>query len=195
MERDDERLRLFVAIDLPEDVRESLGRLQNDLRRHDLPSLRWTRPEGVHITLKFLGETPASSLPAIEAALARAVRGAQPFRLALGAPGTFGNRRGPRVLWVDVEGDVKPLQQLQAAVERELAAAGFAPEERDFSPHLTLARVPQPPPPGLAERVSRALAAVAAPRGEIQVTEVVLMRSRLQAGGAVYSRVAVFPLG
>src|SRR3989304_10104260 len=84
LEREDERLRLFVAIDLPEDVRESLGRLQNDLRRHDLPSLRWTRPEGVHITLKFLGETPASSLPALEAALARAVRGAQPFRLGGG---------------------------------------------------------------------------------------------------------------
>ena len=195
MEREDERLRLFVAIDLPEDVRESLGRLQSDLRRHDLPGLRWTRPEGVHLTLKFLGETPASSLAAIEGALARAVRGAQPFRLALGAPGTFGNRRGPRVLWVDVEGDVKPLQQLQAAVERELAAAGFAPEERGFSPHLTLARVPQPSPPGLAERVSRALAAVAAPRGEIEVTELLLMRSRLQPSGAVYSRVAAFPLG
>ena len=75
MEREDERLRLFVAIDLPEDVRESLGRLQSDLRRHDLPGLRWTRPEGVHLTLKFLGETPASSLAAIEGALARAVRG------------------------------------------------------------------------------------------------------------------------
>ena len=195
MEREDEHLRLFVAIDLPEDVRESLGRLQSDLRRHDLPSLRWTRPEGVHITLKFLGETPASSLPAIEAALARAVGGAPSFHLALGAPGTFGNRRGPRVLWVDVEGDVEPLQQLQAAVERELAAGGFAPEEREFSPHLTLARVPQPSPPGLAERVSRALAAVAAPRGEFEVKEVVLMRSRLQAGGAVHSRAAAFPLG
>jgi 2'-5' RNA ligase len=149
----------------------------------------------VHLTLKFLGETPASSLPEIEGALARAVRGTSPFRLRLGEPGTFGNRRGPRVLWIDVEGDVGPLLQLQAAVERELAVAGFAPEEREFSPHLTLARVPQPPRPGLAERVARALAAVTAPSGEIEVTEVVLMRSRLQPGGAVYSRVAVFPLG
>ena len=195
MEREDERLRLFVAIDLPEDVRESLERLQSDLRRHDLSGLRWTRPEGVHLTLKFLGETPPSSLAAIYAALSLAVSGTQPFRLALGAPGTFGNRRGPRVLWVDIEGDVQPLQQLQAAVERELAAAGFAAEERAFSPHLTLARVPQPPRPGLAERVSQALAAVAAPRSAFEATEVVLMRSRLQPGGAVYSRVAVFPLG
>jgi 2'-5' RNA ligase len=195
MQHEDERLRLFVAIDLPEDVRESLGRLQSDLRRHDLSGLRWTRPDGIHLTLKFLGETPASSLPAIKGALARAVRGAPSFHLALGAPGTFGNRRGPRVLWLDVEGDVEPLQQLQAAVERELAAAGFGPEERAFSPHLTLARVQQPPSPGLAERLSRALAAVTPPRGEIEATELVLMRSSLQAGGAVYSRVAAFPLG
>ena len=195
MEREPERLRLFVAIDLPEDVRESLGRLQDDLRRHDLSGLRWTRPEGVHLTLKFLGETPATSLPAIEGALDRAVRGVPSFRLALGTPGTFGGRRGPRVLWVDVEGELQPLQRLQAAVERELVAAGFAPEERGFSPHLTLARVPQPPRPGLAERVARALEAVAAARGEFEARELVLMRSRLQPGGAVYSRVAAFPLG
>ena len=195
MEREDEHLRLFVAIDLPEDVRESLGRLQTDLRRHGLSSLRWTRPEGVHLTLKFLGETPATAVTAIEAALARAVRGIPSFRLALGAPGTFGGRRGPRVLWVDVEGELQPLQQLQAAVERELAAAGFAPEERAFSPHLTLARVPQPPPPGLAERVARALEAVPAARGEFEATELLLMRSRLQPGGAVYSPVAAFSLG
>ena len=195
MEREDERLRLFVAIDLPEDVRESLGHLQADLRRHDLPGLRWTRPDGVHLTLKFLGETPATAVTAIEAALARAVRGIPSFRLALGAAGTFGGRRGPNVLWVDVEGELQPLQQLQAAVEREMAAAGFAPEERGFSPHLTLARVPQPPRPGLAERVARALEAVAAPRGEFEARELVLMRSRLQPGGAVYSRVAAFSLG
>jgi len=195
LEREDERLRLFVAIDLPEDVRESLGRLQADLRRHDLPGLRWTRPEGVHLTLKFLGETPITSLAVIEGALARAVRGVPSFRLALGAPGTFGNRRGPRVLGVDVEGEISPLQRLQAAVEREMAAVGFAPEERGFSAHLTLARVQQPPRPGLAERLSRALAAVAATKGEFEATELVLMRSSLQPGGAVYSRVAAFPLG
>jgi len=193
--RDEERPRLFVAIDLPEAVRESLGRLQAELRARDLTGLRWTRPEGIHLTLKFLGETPAESLPAIQDALARAVRDAPRFQLALGAPGTFGNRRGPRVLWVDVDGDLEPLGRLQAAVERELTAAGCAPEERAFSPHLTLARVPQPPRPGLAERVSRALEAVAPPQAEFEATEVVLMRSELQPAGAVYTRVAVFPLG
>ena len=194
MARDEERPRLFVAIDLPEAVRESLGRLQAELRARDLTGLRWTRPEGIHLTLKFLGETPAESLPAIQDALARAVAGASRFQLALGAPGTFGNRRGPRVLWVDVGGDIEPLGRLQAAVERELTAAGIAPEERAFSPHLTLARVPQPPRPGLAERISRALETVAPPQDRFEAAEVVLMRSELQPSGAVYSRVRAFPL-
>lgn len=186
-------LRLFVAVDLPPQVREALGRLQSELKRLDLARLRWVRPEGVHLTLKFLGETPARRLVGVEAALAGAVRG-PPFRLALGPPGTFGDRRGPRVLWLDIAGEVERLRALQAAVETALADAGFPPEERDFAPHLTLARVPQPPPPGTAESIERALGSVTPPAAEFLVSEVVLMRSRLQPGGAVYERLAVFPL-
>ncbi len=193
MAPEDRQLRLFVAVDLPHDVREALDRLQSDLRRRDLSSLRWVRPEGIHLTLKFLGDTPAEQVPVIEEAVAGAVRGA-PFRLALGRPGTFGSRRGPRVLWVDLAADVGRLRELQAAVERALAEAGFPPEERGFSPHLTLARVRQPPAPGTADRVSRALEAVSPPRAEFEVEEVVLMRSRLQPSGAVYERLAGFPL-
>lgn len=190
-----QHLRLFVAIDLPEGVREALARLQSDLRRHDLLGLRWVRPEGIHLTLKFLGETPAERVPEIEEAVADAVRGAAPFRLVLGSPGSFGGRRGPRVLWLDLSGDVERLKELQSDVERELTEAGFRPEEREFSPHLTLARVRQPPAPGLGERVSTALAAVPPPQAEFEVNEVALIRSTLQPGGAVYERLSTFPLG
>ena len=193
MSPDEELLRLFVAVDLPEAVREALARIQQELRGRDLPGLRWVRPEGIHLTLKFLGETPAAKVPAIEDALA-AAQGVAPFRLALGTPGTFGGRRGPRVLWLDIVGDVQRLRELQAAVEGKLAEAGFAPEQREFSPHLTLARVRQPPSPGTAERVSRALEAVAPPRSEFEVREVLLMRSTLKPGGAEYERLAAFPL-
>ncbi len=75
-----------------------------------------------------------------------------------------------------------------------MVGVGFAPEERQYSPHLTLARVPQPPRPGTAERVSQALEAVEPPRAEFEVREIVLIRSRLQSGGAVYERLAGFPL-
>ncbi len=190
-------LRLFVAVDLPRRVREALGRLAEELRgRHlrDLRDLRWVRPEGIHLTLKFLGDTPAERVPVIEESLAAAVRASAPFRLALGAPGTFGNRRGPRVLWVDVGGEVGRLRELQAAVERQLVEAGFPAEEREFSPHLTLARVRQPPAAGTAERVARALEGVSTPNAEFEVEEVVLMRSTLQPEGAVYGRLATFAL-
>ena len=194
LEAEDQQLRLFVAVDLSQEVREELSRLQDDLRRRDLSSLRWVRPGGIHLTLKFLGDTPAQRVAAIEGALAEAVNGAAPFRLALGKLGTFGNRRGPRVLWLDIAGEGQRLVELQAMVERALIEAGFPPEERGYSPHLTLARVPQPPRPGVAERVSRALDSVAAPRAEFEVREVLLMRSSLQPGGAVYERLAGFPL-
>lgn len=191
---EDQSLRLFVAVDLPGEVREALGRLQGGLKSHDLSHLRWVRPQGIHLTLKFLGETPAGRVAAITTALAGATGGRRSFRLALGEPGTFGNRRGPRVLWLDVIGDIEPLRELQAAVEEALVEVGFPPEDRRFSPHLTLARVPQPARPGTGERIAQALRAVTPPRAEFDVREVVLMRSTLQPGGAVYERLAAFPL-
>ena len=194
MTADDQSLRLFIAVDLPEAVREALGRLQSDLRRRDLSGLRWVRPEGIHLTLKFLGETPAGRVTPIREALAAATGGRQALRLMLGSLGTFGNRRGPRVLWLDIEGDVSRLRELQAALEKALAGLGFPPEERKFSAHLTLARVSQPAPPGTAERISQALERVTPPRAEFAAREIVLMRSKLQPGGAVYDCLATFPL-
>lgn len=126
-------MRLFVAVDLPGQVREELGRLQGELRRLDLSHLRWVRPQGIHLTLKFLGETPAARVAAITKALADATRGRRWFRLALGAPGTFGSRRAPRVLWLDVIGDIERLRELQTAVEEALVEVGFPSEERGFS--------------------------------------------------------------
>ncbi len=194
MRPEDQLLRLFVAVDLPGQVREALARLQGGLRSHDLSDLRWVRPQGIHLTLKFLGETPAGRVAAITKALAGAIRGRRRSRLALGALGTFGGRRRPRVLWLDITGDIEHVQELQAAVEEALVEVGFPPEERDFSPHLTLARVPQPGRPGTAERIAQALESVVPPRSEFDVREVVLMRSTLQPGGAVYERLAAFPL-
>jgi len=191
---EDQLLRLFVAVDLPGQVREALARLQGGLRSHDLSDLRWVRPQGIHLTLKFLGETPAGRVAAITEALAGAIRGRRRSRLALGALGTFGGRRRPRVLWLDITGDIEHVRELQAAVEEALVEVGFPPEERDFSPHLTLARVPQPGRPGTAERIAQALESVVPPRSEFDVREVVLMRSTLQPGGAVYERLAAFPL-
>ena len=133
-------LRLFVAMELPGEVREALERLQHELQRRGLGKLRWVRPEGIHLTLKFLGETPAEKVPATTEALAGAVEGVYAHELALGKLGTFGGGR-PRVLWVDLTGDLDAVRDLQERTETALNQLGFEREARGWSPHVTLARV------------------------------------------------------
>jgi len=189
-----ETLRLFVAVELTGEVREALSGLQHELQRRGLEKLRWVRPEGIHLTLKFLGETLADRVPAIEEALAGAVDRTAPHKLALGELGAFGGSR-PRVLWVDLRGDLQPVQDLQERVESSLADAGFPPEGRSWSPHLTLARVRPETTREIATALPAALEAVRPPVGAMPMHDVSLMRSTLRPGGAVYDRVAKFQLG
>lgn len=186
-------LRLFVAIELEAPVLRALGAAQAELRRHGLDGLRWVRPEGVHLTLKFLGATPPQRVAAIQQALAEAVKGVAPHTLSLGAMGTFGGRN-PRVVWVDVAGDVETLRGLQQRVEASLRRLGFPREDRSFSPHLTLARVRPETAREMAGPIAKALEMVKAPVAVIPVLEVSVMQSRLRPGGAAYERLASFLL-
>ena len=188
-------LRLFVAIELPDEVRMALGRIEDELRPRGLERLRWVRPENIHITLKFLGETPAERRADIEAALRAAADGVAPHKLTLGKLGKFGGRGSPRVLWVDVEGDVETLRALQKRVEERIAPLGFPPDERAFSAHLTLARVPQDVARQVARPMTEAIDAVKMPGLAIPVREVALMRSELRREGAVYTRLCALELG
>ncbi|OGO50270.1 MAG: 2'-5' RNA ligase [Chloroflexi bacterium RBG_16_68_14] len=187
-----EELRLFVACELPDDVRQALGRLQDDLRRLGASRLRWVRPEGIHVTLKFLGAVEASRVEKITSALAAAV---EPFELRLrpAEVGGFGGAR-LRVVWVGLEGDIEALASLAKRVDRALRPLGFPREGRPFAAHLTLARVPDLVPSeerqqlaGLIERYRPP------PLPSMILREVYLMRSILGPGGSVYQRLASFP--
>lgn len=186
--------RLFVAIELDGHVQQALNRLQHELQRNPLNGLRWVRPEGVHLTLKFLGETPREKVASITQALAASTAGIAPHELSLGKLGTFGSRGSPRVLWVDLEGDLEQLRRLAEQVERALMPLGFPPENRRFSPHLTLARVRPESAREVARSLEQAVAAVTAPKAAIEVREVALMLSKLGPGGAVYTQLEAFPL-
>jgi RNA 2',3'-cyclic 3'-phosphodiesterase len=188
-----ETLRLFVAIELPGEVREALGKLQHELQRRGLEKLRWVRPEGIHLTLKFLGETPVERLPAIEGALQRVVSGVTGHELSLGDLETFGGNR-PRVLWMDLGGDVDAVRELQERTETVLNALGFERDARGWSPHVTLARVRPETAREVVGAIGTAIAGVNAPAAAIPVREVSLMSSKLRPSGAVYERVAAFPL-
>jgi len=164
------------------------------LQRHPLDGLRWVRPEGIHLTLKFLGETPREKVAPITQALAGSTVGVAPHELSLGKLGSFGSRGSPRVLWVDLDGDLEPLRRLAAQVERALVPLGFPPEGRRFSPHLTLARVRPESAREVAGPLAQAVAAVSAPKTAIEVRQVSLMQSKLGPGGAVYTQLEAFRL-
>jgi 2'-5' RNA ligase len=188
-------MRLFVAVELPAEALEALNRVQHELQRDPmLARLRWVRPEGMHLTLKFLGETPTARRADIEGAIERGVQGIAPFEVRLAKLGKFGSRMSPRVVWVDVEGDMEPLLRLQEQVERELAQLRYPPENRKFSPHLTLARVPQERAREVAGALETALASAKAPSATIPVGGVSLMKSDLRPSGAIYTRLFAAPL-
>jgi len=189
-----ESLRLFVAIELPGGVREALSRLQHELQQHGLEKLRWVRPEGIHLTLKFLGETPKERVPAIQDALAGAAEDAAAHELSLGKLGTFGGSR-PRVLWMDLTGQVDAVRHVRERVESAMNGLGFEPEARGWSPHVTLARVRPEMAGETASGIILAISEVEIPAGVIPVRVVSLMRSTLRPTGAVYERIAAFPLG
>jgi 2'-5' RNA ligase len=180
-------LRLFIAIDLPSEVKSLLTTLQSQLRpRTD--AVRWSDPGGTHLTLKFLGNVELGRVNAVADGMSRAAQLHQPFHLHTGALGVFPNRRRPRVLWLGVEGDVGVLSRLQSAVEQFVAPLGFPSEQRPFSPHLTLGRSIKEPSTQQLAAIGQAVEQMAAPEKiGFVVNEVVLMRSELSPRGAKYT--------
>lgn len=135
--RDPERL--FVAVKLPGEQGRLLGQEAAVLSSR-LKFAKWTYPDDYHITLQFLGDTPAAQIPALLAALKVISAGQEPFRLRLGEWGTFGAPESPRVLWAGISGELEKLQELQRKVVSATSGLGFKTEKRSYSPHLTLAR-------------------------------------------------------
>jgi 2'-5' RNA ligase len=193
-----ETWRLFVAIELPETWLEALGAAQRALagvfETPRTPRLRWVRPEGIHLTLKFLGNVPVERVNQLRRLLSEAVPEAPGLALSLGEPGFF---TGPgnlvRVLWVGVRGDVVGLEKLAFAVDAACSQLDIPKERRRFAPHLTLARVPD----GTsleAQEMRDAMGRIETLKcPPLTVARVSLMLSHLGPGGSRYERVTAFP--
>ena len=136
-------LRTFIAIEFDQEVRDGLSRVQGKFKRSAPDgAVKWVNPEAVHLTLKFLGDTPVSKISKVADALAAACEGLDAFDLSIEGRGCFPNCRRPRVIWVavrDLSGST--LVRLHAAIEQIVSPLGFPTEERGFSPHLTFGRI------------------------------------------------------
>jgi len=187
----DQQIRSFIAVELPEEVRSGLHQLQAELRRPGHGFVKWAAPGGIHLTLKFLGNIAPQKVSEITGVMEQASQGVSSFQLKIGGLGAFPNFRRPRVLWVGIGGEVDRLVDLQQRLDRGLVPLGFAPETRPFTPHLTLARLRQGTSPqdqrDFGESVMKTPLEVAY---EMNVSSLSLMRSQLLPGGAVYSRLA-----
>ena len=182
-------VRLFVAVELAEAGRQHIAHLLETLRSRSTHGLRWIKAEGVHLTLKFLGNVSEGRLDSIVPAMGRATENVAPFSLRIQDVGAFPNMGSPRVLWAGIQGEVEPLLQLQARLDETLADQGFLPETRPFSPHLTLARVRGRLSFRERQQLTEAMESARGMTGvDMPVHRLSLMESTLTPGGAVYTR-------
>lgn len=181
-------MRLFVAIDIPEETRAAVAKLIAQLAPL-CRGAKWVRAESMHLTLKFIGEQPENCIARIDSEL-RGVRSAAPVELRFAGTGFFPNPRSPRVFWAGIKASPN-LAELAAAIERRLEPLGIPREQRAFKPHLTLARFNSTD--GLPQLRDALAARDPLEFGSTTSSEFHLYRSQLQRGGAVYTRLATFP--
>jgi RNA 2',3'-cyclic 3'-phosphodiesterase len=194
--RSPEQIRSFVAIELPEEAKKGLTRLRKELERDEHRFVKWVDPQGIHLTLKFLGNVPSERVTEIAEAVKKAVQGISPFLLEISGLGAFPSLKQARVLWVGVGGELDKLSTLQQNIDSALAALGFAKEERPFVAHLTLARIREGASPPERRSFGELVASAAfEDKYPIEVETVRLMRSRLTPAGAIYTCLSVVGLG
>jgi len=132
--------RLFVAIELPRALKREFIDLARSFRPREHERVRWIEQDAMHLTLKFLGDTPTGKVSDIKTTLERAASSTGKFSIKIGRTGCFPSFRDPRICWIGLIGELRRLEQLQGRVEGGLVALGFDPEERKFKPHVTIGR-------------------------------------------------------
>jgi len=178
-------MRCFLAVELPGELRRSLGRLVGDLRACGA-DVKWVRPEAIHLTLKFLGEIQPGQVEEIRLAAGEVAGRHQPFRMEARGLGGFPRLEQPRVVWVGLEGETWRLIALQRELEGTLTQLGFVREQRPFTPHLTLGRIRSPK--GRQGLVDRLKSQEGLSVGSLTVGSIALFRSELLPSGARYTQ-------
>lgn len=179
-------MRIFIALDIPQEIRTRISEYMERARSY-APDARWARVEGLHVTLKFVGEASDVLVQQIKASLA--IIKATPFEVRFEGVGFFPNPKAARVFWIGVNGG-DALSQLAAAVDRSLETLGIAREEKAYHPHLTLTRASSHP---LRELVSL-LNGPSPQFGTMTAQEFFLYQSQPQKGGSKYTKLERFRL-
>ena len=186
-----EKIRSFIAIDVPSLVLAQIGQLQEELR-HTKADVKWVRPESIHLTLKFLGTVPEEVLEKISLAISPVISSWELFDLRIHGLGCFPSSRNPRVLWLGIDRGTEQISPLQEAIEKKAVEVSFPPEPRSFTPHLTIGRVRSFKGKGALTQAIETHKNVEI--GAFQAKEVFLIRSELTPLGAIYTKLKTFPM-
>ncbi|MEX2143223.1 MAG: RNA 2',3'-cyclic phosphodiesterase [Anaerolineales bacterium] len=189
-------VRAFIALELPQAMQVALDKEKVHLQKRliDLP-LRWVKTGNIHLTLKFLGLTRTQDLPRISAVLKTQATGTAPIPFEFSDFGVFPNMQKPLVLWVGIKSPAG-LQIMQQRIEAEMEKIGYPAEEREFSPHLTLARVRREHRLANLKRIGEVMASARIEPGSAGLFDsITLFHSDLKPGGSVYNPLSRSPLG
>ena len=185
-------IRSFLAFELPTDIKHIVFQVYDEMKRFPL-DIRWVKVNNIHLTMIFMGNILAEHLQGIGEAAERVCNRYGPFNVFLNGAGVFGSKRNPRVLWLDLDGDVARMAHFKDSLHEHLKTFGINEEKRRFNPHLTLGRFRKGvrSGAGLDELLSK-YEALTSPTCAFQ--ELILFKSDLKPGGAVYTRLNAWPL-
>jgi len=191
-----EKFRLFVAISIPEAVRDEIIRVQRELQPL-VPRnvVRWAKPDQFHLTLRFLGDVPVDGVEDLKKSVGAVCRNARPLFLRGEGVGFFPNSRLPRVIWVGINDGEGRLVELQKQIEAAVSPFSLEPGEKNFKGHATLGRLKNPRPADTRDLAARAQSLEKRLFGEWTVHEIEIIRSKLSPAGARHTSFAAFRLG
>ena len=182
-------IRAFIAIELPEELQQQLDIVSAHLmsKMENLP-VRWVPAKNIHLTLKFLGDVSTSSLDVLTKLIESETGEYRTFEISVGGLGAFPNDKRPRVIWIGIEAPPE-LLAVQRAIEIETGRLGYSSDQRPFTPHLTLGRVPRNANPQDVRGISKELMKESVGfLGAARVHEIHLFKSELRPSGAIYTK-------
>jgi 2'-5' RNA ligase len=185
-------IRAFLAIDPPAVVLQNIEGVQNRLKKSIRGTIRWVHTEGIHLTLKFFGDISVGDVKNISQIIEKRAAASSQFELEINGLGAFPDAARPRIIWLGIAGQLGRLLSLQKDLEEEFFMLGFPKEQRPFRAHLTVGRVKIPK--GIVGLIPAVEAAGNLTAGTFTVDEVVLFQSSLTPRGAIYTKLASFPL-
>ena len=185
-------IRSFLAFELPHDVRKKVAKISGEIKKTGL-NAKWVKPANIHLTVIFMGNIDEEDIPGIISKIDNVACLYKNFDISLGGMGLFPDLRRPRIIWLGLDGETDRLSSLRNDLQKSLESFGIKQERRPFNPHLTLGRFRKPVKDrALLNKIIDEYGNIGGP--EEKLCELVMFKSELKPGGAVYTRIHSWPL-